>query len=199
MRTDVRELVLSFDSALYGTRPTLPITFIYRKLLTQTVDVSSGVVSTTWDNKRINGYGGHIAIHDMELNKDKLEIGDQFILFDVSQIDSPPKDDDRVLLFVTYKGTVSLDNGSAVIQGLDTEFLKEGVQGGDVLIDCDITGNVVEIASVQSDTQLTLRSNWTGSDIPYAKYEIFRSHNIIDSKIDPILALTRLGLRRAGS
>lgn len=199
MRGDAREAILNLDSVLYGQPPSRPITFIYRRLLTQSVDLGQGGVNSSWDDRRINGYGGHIALHDMTVAGDKIQIGDQFVMFDPTQLGAPVKNDDRVLLYITYDGTVGLTNNSTAVTGFGTDFIKTGVQGGDLLVDCDITNSLLEIASVQSPTALTLKNVWSGVTTPYMKYEIFRSHTIIDNKVDPLLALTRLGLRRAGS
>jgi len=161
--------------------------------------LSSGAVTTTWEDTRISGYGGIQAMYGRGLNQDVVSIGDQCVMFDPTYLSAPPKDQDRVLLHVTINGTVNLDNGSAVVIGTDTEFVKDGVQGGDVLIDCDVSNSSLPIASVQSNTQLTLASPWTGTDTPYLRYEIFRVYVIADRKIDAMGALMRLGLRRAGA
>ena len=199
IRQDARDAVLNLDSILYNQPITRPITFIFRRMLTQNVDLASGTVTQTWDDKRINGYGGHIALHDMTVAGDKMQIGDQFVMFDPTQLDAPPNNDDRVLLYIVFDGTIALTNGSKTVTGQGMDFIKAGVQGGDVIIDCDILNAELEIESVQSSTSLTLRNAWTGVTTLYVKYEIFRSHTIIDNKIDPLLALTRLGLRRAGT
>jgi hypothetical protein len=195
MRADAREAVLNFEAILHGVSATRPVSFMYRRLLTQSMNVSSGVTTTTWEDTRISGFGGVQVMYA----RDATAVGDPCVMFDPTVLSSPPKDQDRVLLYVTVQGYLSLVSGSASVTGTDTEFEKHGVQGGDVLIDCDITNSKLPIASVQSNTQLTLSSNWTGATTPYVKYEIFRSHVIIDRKIDPMGALIRLGLKRAGA
>lgn len=199
IRTDFREIILNIDSVLYGQPPSRPITFIYRRFLSQTTDMSSGAVVATWEDTRIDGFGGFLAKRDITVDEYKMQVGDQFVMFDPTKLKAPPTNDDRILLYVTFDGTVSLDSGSATVTGFNTEFIRDGVQGGDLLLDCDVTNSILEIASIQSKTSLTLRSAWTGADLPYLKYEIFRAHSIIDNKADPLGALTRLGLRRAGS
>jgi hypothetical protein len=197
IRTDAREAVLNFESILYGQPPSRPISFIYRRLVSQTMNLSTGAQTPTWEDTRVSGFGGIQVMFAKASNG--ITAGDPCVMFDPTLITAPPQDQDRVLLRVTMDGHVGLETGSDTVSGIDTQFVKHGVQGGDVLIDCDVISTKLEIESVQSETELTLVEDWTGAMLPYLKYEIFRSHIITDRKVDPMGALIRLGLKRAGA
>lgn len=79
-----------------------------------------------------------------------------------------------------YKSsTVSVTNGSAIVTGSSTEFL-ENVSVGDGFI---VTGHpvVYDIASVDSDTQVTLSAPYSGPTNPAAYYAIHRDFTSPDN------------------
>ena len=59
-------------------------------------------------------------------------------------------------------GTVAVTNGSSVITGTSTAWLTSGIDASDFFI---AAGDVVAytIASIDSDTQITLTANYAGS------------------------------------
>lgn len=65
-------------------------------------------------------------------------------------------------------GTVSAENGSAVVTGDGTAWAINGVSGG--MFSCG--GMAVPIASVENDTSLTLAYAWPGSNVTGATYAI---------------------------
>lgn len=71
-----------------------------------------------------------------------------------------------------YKtGTISLTNGAAAITGAGTSWVDAGVlNSGDILAPPD--GNLYEILSIESNTGLTLASNYLGSTASGAAYAI---------------------------
>jgi hypothetical protein len=67
-------------------------------------------------------------------------------------------------------GTVTLTNGSAAVTGLGTAWLANAYDGDLIVFSSPVTG-VNMVASVQSNTSLTLASPWTGvttSGVAYA-------------------------------
>jgi hypothetical protein len=63
-------------------------------------------------------------------------------------------------------GTVSLTNGSAVVTGIGTGWQLALISGGNVIVQAP--GNLLPIASVDSDTQITAELEWTGATGTYA-------------------------------
>lgn len=197
IKTDVREAILNHVSVMYGVPFTKPIVFIYRKLLSTNPDMSSGVVSPTFEDTKINGYGAVSVGYQAAINDDLMRKADEFIMFDPTQLTSSPGTDDTVLLMVSYYGKVTLTQGSAAVSGADTLFVLNGVQGGDYLVDC-VSGTPVQIASVESEESLTLLDAWPTTTLYDVEFEIYRSYIVVDHRVDPISSLIRLGLRRAG-
>lgn len=71
-----------------------------------------------------------------------------------------------------YKtGTISLTNGAAAVTGAGTSWVDAGVlNSGDILAPPD--GNLYEILSIESNTGLTLASNYLGTTASGAAYAI---------------------------
>lgn len=68
-------------------------------------------------------------------------------------------------------GTVTLANGSTTVTGVGTNWLSSGLAAGD---DFRALGLNVRIASVDSNTQLTLAKNWPGASLPAgSNYEAY--------------------------
>ena len=69
-------------------------------------------------------------------------------------------------------GTIDLENGSATVTGVDTQFSEASV--GNLLI---VVGDVVsyEIASIESDTELSLTAPYGGETIESADYVIHQT------------------------
>lgn len=63
-------------------------------------------------------------------------------------------------------GTVSLTNGSPVVTGIGTGWQLALISGGNVIVQAP--GNVLPIASVDSDTQITAELVWTGATGTYS-------------------------------
>ena len=66
-------------------------------------------------------------------------------------------------------GTVSVAGGATVVTGAGTLWLTAGVLSGDSII---LDGRYATIASVDSNTQVTLASAWTGANQTGASYTI---------------------------
>nr|CAD6411203.1 fusion protein [Rhizobium sp. Q54] len=75
-------------------------------------------------------------------------------------------------------GTVSLTNGSAVVTGNGTGWQLALISGGNVIVQA--AGNLLPIASVDSDTQITAELQWTGETGEYA-YTIQRDTAYLQS------------------
>lgn len=70
----------------------------------------------------------------------------------------------------TYNvGTVSVSAGGSIVTGTDTLFVGSGVRAGDVF---ELAGLSVTIASVESNTQLTLVKPWPGPAATASLYEV---------------------------
>lgn len=63
-------------------------------------------------------------------------------------------------------GSVTLTNGSAVVTGNGTGWQLALISGGNVIVQAP--GNVLPIASVDSDTQITAELEWTGASGTYS-------------------------------
>ncbi|MCJ8519029.1 hypothetical protein ABID21_001937 [Pseudorhizobium tarimense] len=64
-------------------------------------------------------------------------------------------------------GTVSLANGSAVVTGNGTLWQSALIEGGNVIVEAD-GNNVLPIASVDSETQITAELKWRGTSGTYS-------------------------------
>jgi hypothetical protein len=62
-------------------------------------------------------------------------------------------------------GTITLTNGSAVVTGVGTIWQTALIAGGNVIVQAP--GNVLPIASVESDTLITAELEWTGETGAY--------------------------------
>jgi hypothetical protein len=72
-------------------------------------------------------------------------------------------------------GSVDVTNASNVVSGNGTLWnTNNAVQAGDVFM-VDGVYTDYEIASVDSDTQITLTANWAGSTLTYQSYQITRN------------------------
>lgn len=72
----------------------------------------------------------------------------------------------------TYRiGTVTVNNGSQSVTGSGTAWAGAGLKEGDQI---EVNGLIAEIASVQSNTALTLRRNWPGATASGQQYTIWR-------------------------
>lgn len=70
----------------------------------------------------------------------------------------------------TYKiGTATVNNGSTSVTGSGTAWVAAGIRAGDHLF---VNGLFAEIASVQSNTSLTLVRGWPGSNANGQQYSI---------------------------
>lgn len=70
----------------------------------------------------------------------------------------------------TYStGTVSVGAGSTAVTGVSTAWLTSGVRAGDMFM---ASGLCVQIASVNSNTSITLARPWPGAALSGANYDI---------------------------
>ena len=197
IRTDVRDAVLNHDKVMYGVPYTKPITFIYRRLLSAAADMSSGAITPVWEDTKINGYGAPSTAFQAALHDDLVRKADEFVMFDPTQLSAKPGSDDQILLMSSFQGKITLTSGSVVVTGTNTNFVLDGVLGGDWLLET-ANDTLVKIDSISSNEQLLLESAWSGSDLYDIEFEIYRSYIMVDFRIDAIGALIRLGLRRSG-
>ena len=76
-----------------------------------------------------------------------------------------------------YKtGTVSVTNGSAVITGTGTQFLSNAIAGNGFKVASDTV--VYQIASVVSDTEITLSAPYAGPTQSNMGYQITRDYTV---------------------
>src|SRR3546814_14987010 len=93
-------------------------------------------------------------------------------------------------------GTVTLTTGSAVVTGNGTGWQLVLIAGGNVLVQA--TGNVLPIASVDSDSQITSELEWTGASGTYS-YTIQRDTAYLHAldanshRLPTLLSETRAG------
>ena len=74
---------------------------------------------------------------------------------------------------VVTTGTISITNGSTTVTGSGTSWTSDGVSSGDIII---INGVPYEIASVTSDTQLTITETYRGNSLSGIEYYIYMNH-----------------------
>lgn len=74
------------------------------------------------------------------------------------------------------QGTVAVTNGSKIVTGTDTAFITTGIYAGDIfaLVDANNIpdGTLYEVASVESDTKLTLLQAYQGTSGSAKNYVI---------------------------
>ena len=98
-----------------------------------------------------------------------------------------------------YKtGTISVTNGAAVVYGAGTAWVDAGVlNAGDII---SINGVLYEILSIQSNTQLTLASNYLGvgaAGISYAIMPIGLLPSALAQQVKTTLATANAALSAA--
>ncbi len=85
-----------------------------------------------------------------------------------------PQSDGVYKLLISYlsketeEGTVSVENGSNVVNGTDTKFTEIFSVNRRLIVD----GNIVSVLSVDSDTQLTLAENYDGDTITDEEFSV---------------------------
>lgn len=87
-------------------------------------------------------------------------------------------------------GTVSIGASSTTLTGSGTAWLSSGVQAGDVLV---LAGALVIIASVNSNTSITLRRPWPGVTQSGANYDILLLDDATRGFVAANLLLQALG------
>lgn len=119
------------------------------------------------------------GVQQLKINKGKAYIKDvnnnisAVILENDTLINTPEVDGNyKVLLRHAYtnyeQGTISIANNSNIVNGNGTEFTK--ILGINRRI--YVAGQIFVIASVESDTQLTISGNYSGADINNEKFKI---------------------------
>lgn len=83
----------------------------------------------------------------------------------VSILDEIKEQHDAV--FVQGEGTISVENGSSIVTGIDTQFTEE-----DIDKEIIIQGEGYRIANIISATELTLSENYRGSTINNLRYAL---------------------------
>jgi len=87
-----------------------------------------------------------------------------------------------------YKaGTISVVNGSPNIVGSGTDFLTGKVQIGSALTTVD--NAVYEILTVNSSTSITLASNYEGSSVSSAVYDIIPTQSLVAELVSEVTEL----------
>lgn len=79
-------------------------------------------------------------------------------------------------------GTIAVTNGSPIVTGTGTAWTQQASPGQMLVVDSQ--GLVATVLSVQSDTQLTLTTNWAGSTASGLAYELRRDDLDIQSFVD---------------
>lgn len=73
----------------------------------------------------------------------------------------------------TTNGTISLNSGSPLVTGSGTIWASDGLTSpGDTLL---VAGTLYEVMSIQTDTELTLASNYLGSTVANSGYAIIHT------------------------
>ncbi len=87
-------------------------------------------------------------------------------------------------------GTVTVTNGSPTVSGTGTTFSASGVLAGQYL---RVGGHWQRIETVGSDTQLTLRDNWSATGAAGTAYSIMSSSLVLDGSTDCLVGEIRCG------
>lgn len=93
-------------------------------------------------------------------------------------------------------GTASVGAGSTAVTGAGTSFVANGVQAGDYFA---ANGLSVRIASVNSNTSITLATGWPGTALAAANYEIryTASSSRVTAALNTLIALLGNGIVQA--
>ena len=187
IRADLRDIL---EDEQYSVK------ILYRRLVSQSVNLSTGVPTKVIVDTEIRAVTGSLSIREVANSGGLLQVGDVFFLFDPAKLPAYPEGDDQILQEVVDCGHLRLVQNSAAVVGYNTTFQQVGVQGGDVLM---VGSTVKPIANVTSDTALALKSNWTAATEQATEFRIFRVYEIVQQIIDPLTAACRINARRAGS
>jgi hypothetical protein len=169
---------------------------IYRHLAGSVFNPATGTTSETVVDTELKGFLGNHSAAEIANSGGVLNVGDIFFLIPPCSILNFPKPDDRILEVIGGTGYVKLTQGSAAVVGYNTTFDQDGVQGGDTLVADEVTATV---KSVSSDGALILKANWSPATIRATQYRIYREFEIVNRIVDPLKALYKLSVRRAGA
>ena len=82
-------------------------------------------------------------------------------------------------------GTISVGASSTTVTGVGTAWANSGVRAGDVLL---AAGDIIPIASVNSNTSITLKRPWSGAALSGANYDIL----LLDDDVRSLVAANEL-------
>jgi len=187
IRADIKSVLQDTD---------MSVAMIYRRLVSQTFNPSTGTNTPVWVEIPMTGFRTEFTLHSIAVSNGMIKVGDFQFLIDPALLQAMPKPDDRVLELITKAGRVALTSGSSTVQGMDNaKFVIEGVQGGD-LLRIGNTDRVVK--SITDDDTLILSANYTGSSVLATDYMILRQYEVANHTRAALDTAIRLQLRRAG-
>jgi len=173
---------------------------LYRRLTGRTVNTGTGAISLTYQDTEIYATRGDMTARAIAASGGRYQIGDEFVLFSPSTMDSTPRPDDSIMRLITCAGHLKLTAASAAIVGYNTQFLLDGVLGGDSVV-INTSGAPVGVirGTVASDVSATLKDVWAGTSEAAVEYKIYRTYSIVQRIVDPLKLAVRLVIRRMGS
>jgi hypothetical protein len=173
--------------------PDLSVPIIYRRFVNSAYDPGQGITVTNWVDVAFRAYRGDIPLREIAYSNNLLSIGDQVLLFDGDELGGNLSTNDRILILASDSGEVVLLKDSPLVEGRDASFQSKGVQEGDFF---KLDEFLIPVASIQSEKQLTLSSNWSSFDRPGTAYEIYKLHSVVFWQQDPLTHIIRVTVRR---
>jgi hypothetical protein len=190
IREDVRDVLEDSD---FGN----PI--IYRRLVSRTTNVGTGVVTPVYSDTQMMAFRGDMTAREVSISGGVYRLGDEVFMFAPDRMDTVPRPDDRILREITSIGHVKLVVGSAALAGYNTCWLSHGVSGGDLLVIATSGAPTATIkAPITSDAATSLKDVWSGAAEIAVEFKIYRVYEIVQRIVDPLKAAVRLVCRRLG-
>jgi len=179
--------------------------YIYRRYVSNSFDPLAGTASNTWVEIPIDAVRGTFTAEEKLVGQEtqttrvgaKLAVGDYWLMFDPKRLNFQLNPNDRVLEEITSHGTITISSGSANVLGLATQFIEDGVLGGDILRIDSTDYSIKTVSADNGNAALVLTTN-VASNIDAKSFVIYREYEIVDRLVDPIEASARISIRRAG-
>jgi hypothetical protein len=178
--------------------PRTNIEVIFRRIISRNTNVGTGQVTEVIDETPLEVWHNDMGPREIAMSGGILRVGDEILVFDPALLSHVPRPEDRVYRTITTYGKVNLVNGSAVLAGIGTRLIKDGVRGGDVLRLTTPGSATAVVKSISADDAGVLKAVWSDPTVPGETFKIYREYEIVQVMNDPFGVSLRLSIRRAG-
>lgn len=161
---------------------------ILRKRGAQTFDPTTGVNTHSYTNTLTYALKSSLGTAEAPSGKGLgvIEFGDIVFLIalkDKASVVSLDKDD-RILELRYDKGAVAVTKGSKAVTGDTSEWVSYGSQGDLFKLKQEPLSYLNEVASISTNTALTLTDNYAGETKTNQQYQLWHEYFVVGVEID---------------